>query len=96
LPEQEVPNFLLGLFGAPRKERRIDTLFSGTNSPAQGAKKYFNHGPQERILSMNRIYGYAAAAWVSLQVCVFAAPAVDLQPVVTGIDRPVAITNAGG
>lgn len=44
---------------------------------------------------MNRIYGYAAAVWVSLHVCVFAAPAVDLQPVVTGIDRPVAITNAG-
>ena len=44
---------------------------------------------------MNRLYGYVAAVLVSLQVCVFAAPAVDLQPVVTGIDRPVAITNAG-
>jgi glucose/arabinose dehydrogenase len=44
---------------------------------------------------MSRIYGYAAAVWVSLQVCAFAAPAVDLQPIVTRIDRPVAITNAG-
>jgi glucose/arabinose dehydrogenase len=44
---------------------------------------------------MSRIYGYLAAVLVSSQVCVFAAPPVDLQPVVTEIDRPVAITNAG-
>ena len=30
-----------------------------------------------------------------VRVSVFSPPAVDLQPVVTGIDRPVAITNAG-
>jgi hypothetical protein len=45
LHEQEVPNFLLGLFDAHRKERRIDKLFSGTNSPAQGAKKLLQSRP---------------------------------------------------
>ena len=44
---------------------------------------------------MSRICGYLAAVLVSLRVCVYAAPPVDLQPVVTEIDRPVAITNAG-
>jgi len=44
---------------------------------------------------MSRICGYLAAVLVLLRVCVFAAPPVNLQPVVTEIDRPVAITNAG-
>jgi glucose/arabinose dehydrogenase len=44
---------------------------------------------------MKRIFSCIAVLLLTTPVGVSGAPAIDLQPVVTGIDRPVAITNAG-
>ena len=44
---------------------------------------------------MKRICCYFTAVLLTSSYAAFGAPAIDLQAVVTGIDRPVAITNAG-
>ena len=44
---------------------------------------------------MKRISCYFTAVLLTSSYGAFGAPAIDLQAVVTGIDRPVAITNAG-